>query len=94
MSIFPGWYALCLTFNVLEELLLLGDEVFLLGEVRLQLSDSLLRRLQFLPLSQQVLPQRLHLLAVCGLQHPGLLLGGTLSTAAHRAKRSEDYHKG
>lgn len=71
-----GWRSLRLTLHVLEELLLLGDEVLLLGVVRLQLADSVLRHLQFLTLNQQALPQHLHLLPIRRLQHLGLLGGG------------------
>lgn len=73
-----GAYSLCLTFDILKKLLLLNDEVFLLGELRLQLSHPLLRCFQFLFLNKQALPERHHLLLTGCLQHLGLLCRGVI----------------
>lgn len=73
-----GAYSLCLTFDILKKLLLLNDEVFLLGELRLELSHPLLRRFQFLFLNKQALPERHHLLLTGCLQHLGLLCRGVI----------------
>ena len=92
-SLLWGSHSLRLTFYILEELLLLDDEVFLLGEVRLQLGDSLLRCLQLLTLNQQVLPQRLHLFPIRHLQHLGLLGGGDIVQRGTKSSSEQKPHE-